>query len=85
MGYPQYSVGYYISTHELYIYERDRKDVRMIPNFIKFLLRKEDIYKIERKEKFFKKGRCDLYHLTGFLDARNMDIWIVSRLHHYPL
>ena len=57
----------------------------MIPNFIKFLPRKEDIYKIERKEKLKKKGRCDLYHLTGFLDARNMDIWIVSRLHHYPL
>lgn len=57
MRYPQYSGGYYISTHELYIYERDRKDVQMIPNFIKFLPRKEDIYKIERKEKLKKKRK----------------------------
>ena len=31
------------------IYERDRKDIKIMQNFIKFLLRKENIYKIERQ------------------------------------
>ena len=57
MRHPQYSVGYYIHTHVLYIYERDRKDGRVMPNFIKFLPRKEDIYKIERKGKGGKKRK----------------------------
>ena len=57
MRHPQCSVGYHINTHVLYVYERDRKDVRVMPNFIKFLPSKGDIYKIERKGKGGKKGR----------------------------
>lgn len=31
------------------MYERARKDIKIMQNFIKFLLRKENIYKIERQ------------------------------------